>query len=257
MTGLGTRLYNSRKVLGLSQADLARKVGISQQAIDRIENGITQNPRKIVFLAQALSVSPDWLATGNINSTLSHPTSTGNASAAPAFFDKAGMSVKASYPFGSIKDRAFCDKETSFKHQKYPKKTPDIFNAYNTNLPILGRAQGGPEGNMVLDQGAIDWTWRPASLDHVEDAFAIFVTGSSMEPRYFSGDIVYVHPKKAIRRGRHVLIETTCHNGFIKRFEKWTDDNLVLHQYNPDKEMILPRSDVLRVMLVVGCMENC
>lgn len=62
--GLADRVKERRDVLGITQTELADKVGIKQQSIASIENGETKNPRKIFELAQALKCSAHWLKTG-------------------------------------------------------------------------------------------------------------------------------------------------------------------------------------------------
>lgn len=123
------------------------------------------------------------------------------------------------------------------------------------DLPVLGRAQGGSDGNMTISEAAIDWTFRPADLQGVRDAFAVYVTGESMQPKYKAQDLAYVHPAKRPVKGRFVLVETTEHRGFIKQFVKWDGDTLVLNQFNPAREIRLPRHDILRVMLVIGSLD--
>ena len=61
---LADRVKERRDVLGITQTELADKVGIKQQSIASIENGETKNPRKIFELAQALKCSAHWLKTG-------------------------------------------------------------------------------------------------------------------------------------------------------------------------------------------------
>jgi SOS-response transcriptional repressor LexA len=64
MTTLGKRLRRARKNKGLSQKALAERIGIKQQAVQRIERGDVKNSCYIVELAHALEVSSDWLVTG-------------------------------------------------------------------------------------------------------------------------------------------------------------------------------------------------
>ena len=216
---LAERVTIRRRHLGLTQSDLAKMIGVSQQAVERIESGATKSPRKIVFLASALQVRPEWLISGE-----------GAQQGAP---ETLGQSTP-----------------------DFPLAVASSSQKPIRDLPVLGRAQGGSDGALVMEDGPIDWTYRPPALDRVDDAFAVFVTGESMEPRYFAGDILYVHPSKPIRSGRHILIETRGHEGLIKRFDRWTDDELHLTQYNPAQTLSLKKSDVLRIMLVVGAMEE-
>ena len=125
----------------------------------------------------------------------------------------------------------------------------------NRCLPVRGRAEGGRDGNFVIEEHPIDWTFRPADLQGVNDAFAVFVSGDSMLPKYKNGDLAYVHPTRSVVKHRYVLVETTEHKGFIKQFVSWQDDMLVVRQFNPEQEIQLPRDQVLRMMLVIGSLD--
>jgi transcriptional regulator with XRE-family HTH domain len=58
----GTRIRKAREQVDLSQAELARRIGISKNAMNAIEAGTT-DPRasRIVAIAQELGVSTDVL----------------------------------------------------------------------------------------------------------------------------------------------------------------------------------------------------
>jgi len=123
------------------------------------------------------------------------------------------------------------------------------------DLPIHGRAQGGEEGNIGLEDHPIDWTYRPADLQGVHGAFAVFVTGNSMVPKYKNQDLAYIHPHQQPRRGRYALIETINHGGFIKQFDRWEKGTLVVQQFNPAKELRFDREEIRNVMLVIGSLD--
>lgn len=61
---LQLRLKQRREELGYSQAQVAKLAGLSQPSYGDLENGKTQNSRKLVQIANALKVSPKWLLTG-------------------------------------------------------------------------------------------------------------------------------------------------------------------------------------------------
>ncbi len=62
---LGGRVLRCRKALGWSQEELARRVGYrGQSAIREIEAGKVRKPGKLLELAKALAVQPEWLAHG-------------------------------------------------------------------------------------------------------------------------------------------------------------------------------------------------
>ncbi|WP_430442340.1 XRE family transcriptional regulator [Providencia huaxiensis] len=61
---IAKRLLEARIKAGMSQADLAEKVGVSQQSIQKIESGQTSAPRRIEDIAKAVNVSAQWLQFG-------------------------------------------------------------------------------------------------------------------------------------------------------------------------------------------------
>ncbi|ADZ91071.1 helix-turn-helix domain-containing protein [Marinomonas mediterranea] len=61
---IAERVKTQRIHLGLTQTELANKVGISQQSLQKIEDARTSNPRKLLALAKALECTPEWLQFG-------------------------------------------------------------------------------------------------------------------------------------------------------------------------------------------------
>jgi len=64
MSHLGERLIQARKLRGTSQAELARRAGVSQPTISDLESGAQAGTRKAPELAHALKVDLSWLLTG-------------------------------------------------------------------------------------------------------------------------------------------------------------------------------------------------
>ena len=105
---------------------------------------------------------------------------------------------------------------------------------------------------MFLADGPIGYTARPANLNGVRGAYAIYMVGDSMEPRYEQGWLLHVNPFKPPTRGRDVVVYKKGDAVLIKQFVRWEGDALVLHQLNPDEEMRVPRDEVMECHLVVG-----
>ncbi|BDD90893.1 prophage repressor CI [Pandoraea sp. NE5] len=61
---LGQRLREARKDAKLSQAELAKRVGIKQPTLSDLENDVTKGSTAIATIAAALGVSALWLAEG-------------------------------------------------------------------------------------------------------------------------------------------------------------------------------------------------
>ena len=64
MKTLADRVNERMEVLGLTQEDVGKMVGISQAAVWKITSGETIKPRCIVKLANALKVTSEWLENG-------------------------------------------------------------------------------------------------------------------------------------------------------------------------------------------------
>ena len=99
----------------------------------------------------------------------------------------------------------------------------DAVKLSSKRLPVLGQAIPGEHTRFVMNRQTIDEVMCPPGLENVPEAYAVFVLGDSMEPRYQAGEVVYVHPNKPCRKGDYVIAQTqdagTEHPiGFISRF---------------------------------------
>ncbi len=63
-TTLAERLKEARSARGLTQKALGELVGVSQAAIQKIETGKAEQTTKLVDIARALKVRPEWLGSG-------------------------------------------------------------------------------------------------------------------------------------------------------------------------------------------------
>lgn len=124
-------------------------------------------------------------------------------------------------------------------------------------IPVYGQAVGGDDGRFVLNGNRVGDVLMPPVLYGVPDAYAVYVTGDSMEPRYEAGEIVYVHPYLPVRRDDYVVVQVALDEheppaGYIKRFVSMSGDTLRLSQFNPAKDMHFPRARVVSVHKIVG-----
>ncbi|ENI1055658.1 MULTISPECIES: LexA family protein [Serratia] len=69
---LADRVKQKRLELGLTQAQLADKIGTSQQGIVSVETGRTVRPRYLPELAKALGCDIEWLLTGSSSSNVTY-----------------------------------------------------------------------------------------------------------------------------------------------------------------------------------------
>lgn len=109
-------------------------------------------------------------------------------------------------------------------------------------LPLLGYAQAGAEGYFD-DAGyptGVGWDEIefPDALD--PDAYALKVTGDSMEPVYRKGDILIVVPDAEVKRGDRVVVKTTDGEVVAKEVVRRSARRLELRSLNarhPDRTL--------------------
>ena len=159
---------------GMSQADLARHLGLAPSAISRMLKGERQMKLlEAVQIAAFLGISQDEV--------LRH-AGTGSEAEVPA-----GPARRGRPPRAIIAPAA-------------------VAGARVEPIPIRSAARGGGDQEMFLADGPIGYTARPANLGGVRGAYAIYMVGDSMEPRYEQGWLLHVNPFKPPTRGRDVVV---------------------------------------------------
>ena len=119
-------------------------------------------------------------------------------------------------------------------------------------IPIRSPVPRWNEDELSRSDMPAGYTPRPANLDGVRGAYAVYVTGNEMEPRYEQGWLLHVNPFKPPTRGRDVVVYKVDGTVLIKGFVRWDGDELVLQQLNPPQELRVPRSEARECHLVVG-----
>lgn len=129
------------------------------------------------------------------------------------------------------------------------------------DVPVLGTAECGDmevEGDAIETMelhvdDVVDHVRRPVTLDNRRDAYAIYFQGSSMAPRYESGEIAYVDPKRPPARGAYVVVQLRrpdhadgerIYRVLAKRLVRKTASFYELEQFNPPLTFRVPVADV-------------
>jgi len=78
-------------------------------------------------------------------------------------------------------------------------------------IPVIGYAQAGGEGYFDDAGYPTGKGWDEVLFPHLGDpqAYALEISGDSMEPVYREGDTIVVSPGANIRRGDRVVVKTT------------------------------------------------
>jgi len=106
----------------------------------------------------------------------------------------------------------------------------------NRRIPLIGLAQAGGEG--FFDDGGfpVGGSWDEVGLPEVADphAYALEISGDSMEPVYRDGDIVIVSPAAPLRRGDRVVARTHTGEVMAKELARRSARRIELKSLNPN-----------------------
>jgi len=130
-------------------------------------------------------------------------------------------------------------------------RAPD-FQYEKKDLPIMGRAQGAQGDVFTLEGGKVGVTERPSYLEGIQEAFAVYVAGDSMSPRFKAGEMVYINPVRPPVPGDDVLVEFLDGTGIIKELVKIAGSVLTVHQHNPAQNRAIDLKKVKKISLIQG-----
>jgi phage repressor protein C with HTH and peptisase S24 domain len=121
-------------------------------------------------------------------------------------------------------------------------------------VPLIGFAKAGAGG--YFDDGGFPagTGWDEIAFPAVNDehAYALEVSGQSMEPAYRDGDVILVSPAAAVRRGDRVVVKTRGGEVMAKELKRTTAKSIELKSLNaqhPDRTVAT--ADVLWIARIV------
>jgi phage repressor protein C with HTH and peptisase S24 domain len=211
------RLRLAREHAGFARAsDAARAMGLEEPTYLGHENGSRGLSRAAARYARFFGVSLDWLIDGR-----GEFTPAGGAELPPPRNGELGGPAR-----------------------------------FGARIPAYGQAVGGRDGEFILNGNRIVDILAPPSLQGVPDAYAVYVVGDSMEPRYFAGEAVFVNPRLPVRRGDFVVAQIAVEDGapphaYVKRFVARDARTLRLEQFNPKKTLEFPVARVITVHRII------
>jgi phage repressor protein C with HTH and peptisase S24 domain len=105
----------------------------------------------------------------------------------------------------------------------------------NRRIPLIGLAQAGGEG--YFDDGGypVGGSWDEISLPEIGDAnaYALEISGDSMEPVFRDGDVVIVSPAAPVRRGDRVVVRTRKGEVMAKELRRHSAKRIDVASLNP------------------------
>jgi phage repressor protein C with HTH and peptisase S24 domain len=238
------RLRQAMQLRGIgSAAELARLTNQNEVTVRSHVNGTRDvSKRAAESYSRALNIDPAWLLYGH------GPAPDGSRRASR--IDPAPESSTSH------------DSDRSDDIGGTPNVRPSLseapdFHFLSKDIPVLGTVECGSDGAFNLNEGPIDHVRRPPGQMNRKGIYCIYVEGSSMEPVYETGDLVYVDPHRPPQAGRDVVIQLVAKTAageercFLKRLVRRSGGKWRVKQFNPEKEFAFDEKDVAAIHLVL------
>ena len=103
-------------------------------------------------------------------------------------------------------------------------------------IPLIGMAQAGGDGFFGDAGYPAGAGWDEVSLPDIADpnAYALEISGDSMEPVFRDGDMIVVSPEASIRRGDRVVVRTIRGEVMAKHLARRSARRIDLRSFNAD-----------------------
>lgn len=124
------------------------------------------------------------------------------------------------------------------------------------DLPVLGEARGGENGFFLTNGEVLAYAERPPALRNVRRAYALVMRGTSMEPRYYEGELLCIHPLRPVHRDNFVHIELLDGRSYVKQFVRRDNEWVWVRQLNPEATMQFRSADIKHIRRIVATAED-
>ena len=121
-------------------------------------------------------------------------------------------------------------------------------------VPLIGFAEAGAGGYFDDAGFPVGEGWDEIAFPAVSDehAYALEVSGHSMEPAYRHGDVILVSPAAPIRRGDRVVVRTRSGEVMAKELKRRTAKSIELRSLNAEHaDRTLAATDVLWIARIL------
>jgi phage repressor protein C with HTH and peptisase S24 domain len=105
-------------------------------------------------------------------------------------------------------------------------------------IPLIGFAQAGDQGYFDDAGFPAGAGWEEIAFPEIGDAhaYALEITGESMQPVYRDGDRIIVAPAASVRRGDRVIVRTLKGEVMVKQLKRMSARKIELQSFNPNFE---------------------
>lgn len=250
-----TRLKAEMDKAGFDIAKLAKELGISYQAVNKVKNGGAFGSQNNIKAARLFGVSPEYLATGKDTEPETLDTGFAESLDMPMFSRRQEAPPLPPTNVGNVRKTVFhkvLERLQRTDAQSNVESAPNLKDV--SRVPVVGEVKGGDDG--YLDElqypvghgdGFVDY---PASDPQ---AYALRVRGDSMYPRYKAGEFIVVEPSLEAQPGDDVVVSLKDGRKLLKELN-WIRDGEVqlLSSNNHFGPMTIQLEDVLYIQLVSG-----
>ncbi len=124
-------------------------------------------------------------------------------------------------------------------------------------IPLIGFAQAGAKGYFDEDGYPAGDSWDEVRFPESDafdtaGAYALEISGDSMEPLYREGDILIVSPSATPRKGDRVIVRTNKGEVMAKELVRKTASKIELKSLNPaHADRTIPANDVTWIARVL------
>lgn len=102
-----------------------------------------------------------------------------------------------------------------------------------------------------MSPGAVDKVPVIPPLAHVDDAYAWSISTRQMEPRYYVGEVVYLHPHLTPRIDDFVLARRNDGTVAVGKLKSFTEDSVTL-DFLSGETSTTPRADLNYIHRIIG-----
>ena len=234
--GIGYRIKEARERLGLTQTELGEMVGVTGSAITNYEKETSHPKEQIIYkLMEKLKVDANYL----FQDAVKLPKSENDINLSEYEHIKKYRSLDT---HGRDMVDTVLQKEVE-RMAELEASRPTVIDIQphledSTRLIEYHRSASAGTGVFILGGEGVEQIPIPNTPENRKVDYAIKVSGSSMEPDYFDGDIVLVSQKVELNHG-DVGIFIVNNDAYIKEYGETElisrnpdADNIIISEYD-------------------------
>ncbi|MGQ4273433.1 S24 family peptidase [Terrihabitans sp. B22-R8] len=125
----------------------------------------------------------------------------------------------------------------------------------------MGISVGGTDGEFYMNGDVVDYARRLPGIARTANVFGVHIEGTSMQPKYEPGELVYASPGRAPVAGDYIIVELVPTDGeragpaYVKRLVRRSGTRLICEQFNPAGEVEYDQREVKAVYRIIPMSE--